>query len=179
APQLAGSLAQTPGWEKPRHSSLSLLFTDICGFSRITKKLSPQQMADWVRDVLDLLSRCVLAEEGVLIDYVGDGLMAMWGAPEEQPDHAARACRAALDMMAGLRGLNERWLATLAPLEEQTELRIGINSGMAQVGNIGSQYKFKYGAQGDPVNIASRVQSANKFFKSRLLITASTRQEAL
>ena len=178
-PRLARSLAQTPGWEKPRQTSISLLFCDICGFSRITKKLSPQEMASWVRDVLDLLSRCVMEEEGVLIDYVGDGLMAMWGAPEAVPDHAARACRAGLDMLAGLPALNERWSATMDRIEEVTDLMIGINTGLAQVGNIGSQYKFKYGAQGDPVNIASRVQGANKFFKSRLLITESTRKEAL
>jgi adenylate cyclase len=178
-PQLARSLAQKPGWETPRQMNVTLLFCDVCGFSRITRKLTPQEMGTWVRDVLDLLSRCVLEEGGVLIDYVGDGLMAMWGAPEPQPDHAARACRAGLDMLAGLAALNERWSATLSRLDEQTDFLIGVNTGLAQVGNIGSQYKFKYGAQGDPVNIASRVQSANKFFKSRLLVTQSTRQAAL
>jgi adenylate cyclase len=178
-PRLARSLAQTPGWEKPRQTAVTLLFCDICNFSRITKQLTPAEMADWARDVLDLLSRCVLEEEGVLIDYVGDGLMAMWGAPGEQPDHAARACRAALDMLAGLPALNERWQATLSRHGEKTEFLIGINTGVAQVGNIGSQYKFKYGAQGDAVNIASRVQGANKFFKSGLLITEATRREAL
>jgi adenylate cyclase len=105
--------------------------------------------------------------------------MAMWGAPEPHSDHAARACRAALDIYAGLPELNRRWEATMKRIDEVTDLMIGVNTGMTLVGNIGSQYKFKYGAQGDPVNIASRVQGANKYFKSRLLISGSTRDEAI
>jgi len=106
------------------------------------------------------------------VDYIGDELMAMWGAPEPQPDHAARACRAALEMIGCLPQLNARWQG---PLREPIEVGIGINTGIARVGNTGSRMKFKYGPLGDTVNVASRVQGASKYFKSSLLITRATR----
>ncbi len=96
----------------------------------------------------------------------------MWGAPEDQPDHAARACRAALDMIASLAPLNERWQARLGA---DFAVGVGINSGLARVGNMGSRRKFKYGPMGDAVNIASRVQGACKYFRSSLVITRATR----
>jgi adenylate cyclase len=95
----------------------------------------------------------------------------MWGAPEEQPDHARRAVRAALAMLDHLPSLNRRWQATLG---EPMNFGIGINSGRAHVGNIGSPRKFKYGPLGDTVNLASRVQGATKHLKTRLLITKHT-----
>jgi adenylate cyclase len=107
----------------------------------------------------------------VLVDYVGDETFAMWGAPEEQPDHAQRACRAALAMLEQLPMLNERWQAEL---KEPLDLGIGINTGMARVGNVGSKHKFKYGPLGNTVNLASRVQGATKHAKCKLLITGAT-----
>jgi adenylate cyclase len=118
------------------------------------------------------LSQCVLEHEGVLVDYVGDEFMALWGAPEEQPDHATRACQAALAMLEHLPLLNERWEAVL---QEPLKLGIGINTGLAQVGNVGSKVKFKYGALGNTVNLANRVQGATKYLKLPLLVTEATR----
>jgi adenylate cyclase len=119
------------------------------------------------------LSEAVLAHQGVLVDYIGDELMAMWGAPSEQPEHAAMACRAALDMIARLPEMSKKWEPTLG---EPLELGIGLNTGQAQVGNTGTARKFKYGPLGTTVNLASRVQGATKHFKARLLITEGTRQ---
>jgi len=121
--------------------------------------------------VMGALSECVLARRGVLVDYVGDELMAMWGAPEEQPDHARLACQAALDMLALLPKLNERWQPVLG---EPMAVGIGVNTGVARVGNTGSRHKFKYGPLGHMVNLASRVQGATKYLRSRLLLTDST-----
>jgi adenylate cyclase len=98
--------------------------------------------------------------------------MAMWGAPKEQPDHALLACRAALDMLARLPLLNERWHPVL---REPMGLGIGVNSGKARVGDIGSKAKFVYGPLGNTVNLASRVQGATKYLKTPLLITGATR----
>jgi adenylate cyclase len=92
----------------------------------------------------------------------------MWGAPEDQPDHAARACRAAQAMVESLPRLNERWQPIIG---EPLKLGIGINSGIAQVGNVGSKVKFKYGALGNTVNLASRVQGTTKHLRAPLLIT--------
>src|SRR5437762_9902858 len=98
--------------------------------------------------------------------------MALWGAPDDQPEHARRACQAALAMFESLPQMNERWQPTL---QEPLALGIGVNSGSAQVGNVGSRIKFKYGALGNTVNLASRVQGATKHMKAGLLITEATR----
>ena len=171
-PELARVLAAQPKLLEGKDLEISVLFCDIRGFSRITRNHGPAFTVEWTQDVLSTLSDCVLDHQGVLVDYIGDELMAMWGAPEEQPDHAERACRAALDMLGALKALNERWQARLG---EPTGLGIGINTGLARVGNTGSRRKFKYGPLGDTVNVASRVQGASKYFKSSLLITRATR----
>jgi adenylate cyclase len=173
-PTLARYLAQTPGWERSRQADVTLLFCDLKGFTRISRQLTAQQTYEWVADVLDVLSECVLNNGGVLVDYVGDEVMSMWGAPQSRPDHARCACQAALDMLAGLPAINERWKGVLGRIGETTDLAIGINSGTAQVGNVGSKFKFKYGAQGPTVNVASRVMNANKFFKTHVLLTRDT-----
>jgi hypothetical protein len=95
----------------------------------------------------------------------------MWGAPVHQPDHAQLACMAAVDMLGSLPALNERWETILG---EQLNIGIGLNTGVARVGNTGSAQKFKYGPLGNPVNLASRVQGATKYLKCPLLLTQYT-----
>jgi adenylate cyclase len=170
-PELARHLARQPDLLKGRDADVTILFCDIQGFSRISERLGPARTVEWVSEVMEALSDCVRAHAGVLVDYVGDELMAMWGAPEEQPDHARLACRTALDMLAQRPPLNERWQAVL---QEPMRLGIGINSGLARVGNTGSRHKFKYGPLGNTVNLASRVQGATRYLKCPLLITGAT-----
>ena len=105
------------------------------------------------------------------VEDIGDELMAMWGAPEEQPDHALLACRAALDMLAILPEMNAKFLDEIG---ESMDLGIGINTGVARVGNTGSKHKFKYGPLGSTVNLASRVHGVTKYMKVRLLVTEAT-----
>jgi adenylate cyclase len=171
-PELARQLTLQPDLLKGRDSEVSILFCDIRGFSRISEKLGPAGTVEWISDVMGALSDCVLAHRGVLVDYIGDELMAMWGAPESQEDHARLACRAALDMQSLMPKLNERWLERLG---EPTGLGIGVNTGRARVGNTGSKHKFKYGPLGPMVNLASRVQGATKYLRTPLLITEYTR----
>jgi adenylate cyclase len=171
-PQLARQLERHPDLLEGRDAEVTLLFCDIRGFSRISERLGPVRTVAWIRDTMAALSECVLAHDGVLVDYIGDELIAMWGAPEEQRDHARLACRAALDMLARLPVLDERWRAEL---KEPMGAGIGINTGVARVGNTGSPHKFKYSALGNDVNLASRVQGATKYLKCRLLITGATR----
>jgi adenylate cyclase len=170
-PELARHLALQPDLLEGRDCEVTVLFCDIRGFSRFSERLGPGKTVQWVRDVMGALSDCVLAHKGVLVDYIGDELIAMWGAPEDEPDHASLACRAGLDMLRCLPALNAQWSATLGGA---MDLGIGINSGPARVGNTGSQHKFKYGPLGNTVNLASRVQGATKYLRARLLITAST-----
>jgi adenylate cyclase len=171
--ELSESLAKQPDLLKGRTEEVTLLFCDIRGFSRISERLGPERTVQWVGDVMGELSDCVLAHKGVLVDYIGDELVAMWGAPTVQPEHAELACRAAIDMLAKLPILNARWRE---PLAEPMNFGIGINSGKAQVGNTGSRYKFKYGPLGNTVNLASRVQGVTKQLGVPLLITAATRE---
>jgi adenylate cyclase len=172
--ELSRQLTLQPDLLEGRDTEVSVLFCDIRGFSRISERLGPARTVEWVRDVLGALSECVLAQRGVLVDYIGDELMAMWGAPEVQTDHARRACQAALDMLEQVPRLNERWQTVLG---EPMALAIGVNTGEARVGNTGSPHKFKYGPLGNTVNLASRVQGATKYFHSPLLVTEFTRAQ--
>jgi adenylate cyclase len=175
-PDLARHLAEHPEALQGRDVDVTLLSCDIRGFSRICERLAakPDETLRWLNDALGALSRCVLDEQGVLVDYVGDELMNMWGAPQSQPDHARRACRAALAMLAKVPVLNQRWQATV---QEEMGVRAGVSSGPTRVGNVGSDCKFKYGALGSTTNLAARVQSAAKFFDLPLLITEATQQQ--
>ena len=169
---LARQLEQNPDLLKGRESEVALLFCDIRGFSRVSEKLGPAKTVEWINDVMGVLSDSVLDHQGVLVDYIGDELMAMWGAPTEQPDHATLACRAALDMLEKLPEMVGRWKPVLG---EEFDLGIGVNTGTARVGNTGTIRKFKYGPLGTTVNLASRVQGATKHFKARLIITGQTK----
>jgi adenylate cyclase len=169
-PELSRQLSLHPDLLNGRDAEVTIVFCDIRGFSRISENLGPNRTVEWINDVMSVLSDVVRQNEGVLVDYIGDELMAMWGAPESQPDHAERACKTALAMLDELRSLNEKWQPIL---NEPLELGIGINTGVARVGNTGSRQKFKYGPLGNTVNLASRVQGATKYFKTRVLITGS------
>lgn len=154
-----------------RDAEVTVLFCDIRGFSTIAERVGAKRTIDWINDVLTELSQCVMKTDGVLVDYVGDELMAMWGAPAEQPDHASRACRSAVEMLKLIDPLRERW-KEITP--DTFGFGIGINTGMARVGNTGSRVKFKYGPLGNTVNLASRVQGITKKLGVAALITAST-----
>ena len=156
---------------KGRGAQITLLFADIRGFSQISEKLDPALTMTWIQDTMETLSQCVLDCDGVLVDYIGDELMAMWRAPIAQPNHANLACQAAQKMILTLPEINQRWEDQL---QTQVGLGIGLNSGIAQVGNTGSRLKFKYGPLGGTVNIASRVQGAIKYFGAECLLTETT-----
>jgi adenylate cyclase len=173
-PELVRQLEAQPDLLAGKDADISVLFCDVRSFSRISERLGPVRTFSWIGDVMDKLSECVQHHEGVLVDYIGDELIAMWGTPVEHPDHALRACRAALEMVQSLNDLNQQWQAELG---EEMDVGIGINSGVARVGNTGTKRKFKYGPLGNTVNLASRVQGATKHMRSRVLITGSTMQQ--
>ncbi len=173
-PELAAELEQNPGLLEGQDAEVSLLFCDIRGFSRISERIGATETFHWIHNMMDILSDCVLTNGGVLVDYIGDELMAMWGAPRPQSNHATLACRAALAMQSTLPEINQRWEAQLG---ERIELSIGINSGTVKVGNAGSSRKFKYSPLGTAVNVASRVVGATRHLNTNLLITGSTSQQ--
>jgi adenylate cyclase len=170
-PTLAKFLDENPQLLQGRRNDITVLFADIRRFSTMTHDLGPDKTMEMLHSILSTLHDCVSAEEGVLVDFVGDELMAMWGAPADQPDHAARACRAALAMQTKLPELNATWGGIL---KQPIGIGVGINSGSARVGNVGSRLKFKYGPVGSVVNQASRIQGVNKIFKTQILVTEPT-----
>lgn len=125
----------------------------------------------WIGCVMDALSDAVLQHDGVLVDYIGDALLAMWGAPKEQPNHPLLACRAAQAMLQCKPHIDQAWQAETG---QPIDFRIGICSGPASVGNTGSTRRLKYGPLGNTVNLASRLQTAAKQFGVRLLVGEST-----
>jgi adenylate cyclase len=171
---LARELARNPCLLDGQEREVTVMFSDIRGFSRLAEKLGPTDICRLVSDVMDRITARVKEFEGVVVDYFGDGMLAMWNAPADQPEHAPLACRAALGILSDLPGLSAEWREKVGtPLG----VGIGLNTGRALVGNTGSRYKFKYGPFGHVVNLASRVEGATKQMHIPLLITGSTKAQ--
>ncbi len=138
---------------------LTVLFTDIAGFTAASETLPAARLAGFLNAHFALLARCVEAAGGTIDKFIGDSLMAFWNAPDDQPDHAERACRAALSMASALAADNRRRTAAgLAPVR----LRIGVHSGPMVVGNIGAPGRMNYTIVGDAVNTGSRLEQLGK-----------------
>jgi adenylate cyclase len=150
---------------------LTVLFSDIRGFTTLTEKLQSEELVSLLNEYLTLMTDVVFKYEGTLDKYIGDALMAFYGAPQEQPDHAQRACHTALEMFAALKALNRKW----AQEGKRTiDIGIGINTGPMMVGNMGSKQRFDYTVIGDAVNLGSRLEGINKTYDSHILISEST-----
>ena len=150
----------------------TVFFSDLAGFTDLSEKLrdEPERMVEVVNAYLEDTSEC-LHREGAYVDkYIGDAVMAVFGVPSAQPDHALAACRAALATQRALDGINTRFAATGVTLA----VRIGLNTGEMIVGNLGSSRKKNYTVMGDSVNLASRLEGANKEFGTGILLGETT-----
>jgi adenylate cyclase len=144
---------------------LSILFCDIRGFTSRSEKMQAQELTHFLNRFLTPMTECILAEGGTIDKYMGDAIMAFWNAPLDEPDHPARIARAALAMVDRLAALNQDWAAEAAAAghaHEPLAIGIGINLGMACVGNMGSDQRFDYSIIGDAVNTASRLEGLSK-----------------
>lgn len=157
--QLANRLIGREALPASQARDISVLFTDIVGFSSRAEKMTATDTAKFLNAHFTLLGNCIEAEGGLIDKYVGDAVMAFWGAPDEQPDHANRACRAALAIRAAIEQDNLERRAKGLP---EVRIRIGIHSGEALVGNIGAPGRINYTIVGDTVNIASRLEAFGK-----------------
>lgn len=150
---------------------ITVLFSDIRDFTAISEGLRPEQVVDLLGEYFNTMVPIVLKHGGTLDKYVGDAIMALFGAPLPQEDHAARAVRAAQEMLAALPQLSPRWEALSGrPLR----IGIGINTGEAVVGVMGADHRREYSAIGDTVNLASRLESATKELKTPLVVSQYT-----
>ncbi len=150
---------------------LTILFSDIQGFTTMSEKLTPHQLVTLLNELLDELSMIIFKNKGTIDKYIGDAIMAFWGAPVPDENHAYNACATALEMQEKLRELRERWKKLGRP---EIKMRIGINTGRVIVGNMGSKVKFNYTVIGDDVNLASRLEGANKEYGTSIMIGEST-----
>lgn len=158
---------------------MTVLFCDIRGFTSISERLDSEAVTDLLNRFFTPMTRLVVEAGGTLDKYMGDALMAFFGAPVAQPDHAARACRAALAMASELGRLNELWRAEgRLPDGASLGIGIGVNSGPMSVGNMGSEQVFDYTVIGDNVNLGSRVEGLNKLYGTGILVTGATVEAA-
>lgn len=150
---------------------LTIFFADLQGFTSISEGLDPQDLASLLNDYLSDMTEVILAEGGTLDKYEGDAIVAFWNAPLDQPDHALRACRAALGCHQRLR---ERQAHYAQRAGRPLFMRVGLNTGPVVVGNLGSRTRFDYTVLGDAANLASRLEGANKLFGTGLMVSLAT-----
>ncbi len=175
SPEVVAEIADNPhalqlgGQKRP----LSLLFSDLAGFTTLSERLDPQDLLAQLNEYLSVMTQIVMDEKGTLDKYIGDAIMAFWNAPKELPDHATRALRTAVLMQRKMGDLNAKWRQG-NPGHQDLVVRIGINTGTVVVGNVGGEDRFDYSAIGDPVNLAARLEPANKTYDTLVMASQFT-----
>ena len=168
---LRGEDAALGGQER----ELSILFADIAEFTSISEELRPEELMLQLSEYLGLLAEIIRTHSGTVDKYLGDGVMAFWGAPVLSEHHASDACRAALECRNRIQELNEAWQAQG---KKPFWSRIGIHTGNTLVGNVGSANRMNYTVVGDSVNLASRLEGINKIYQTNIIVSSETQEEA-
>jgi adenylate cyclase len=175
-PELVEKMAQQPQAYSMAalEKTLTVMFVDVRDFTSTSEKLSPPQLAEWINAYLSEMSRVIKVQhQGTLDKYIGDAVMAFWGAPVSDHDHADNAVRAALDMQASARRLSEEFTARGWP---PLAIGVGVNTGPMVVGDMGSNVRKAYTVMGDAVNLASRLEGLTKVYGVGVLMGQDTRQ---
>jgi len=175
-PELVEQMARNPERFSmaPRAQELSVLFSDVRGFTTISESLSPEDLAAYINEYLTTMSLVIREQHrGTLDKYIGDAIMAFWGAPVADPEHARKAVLAALGMQREARMLNERFKAKEWPT---FKIGIGINSGVMRVGDMGSRIRRAYTVMGDAVNLGSRLEGVTKEYGADIIVGEGTKK---
>ena len=154
---------------------MTAYFSDIAGFSSFSENMTPTELVNVLNDYLTEMCNIIIGSEGTVDKFEGDAIIAFWGAPAIQVDHARLACFASIDMNKALVPLRERWAKDGRPA---IHVRMGLNTGPMVVGNMGSAQRMNYTIMGDTVNLASRLEGANKAYSSDIMISDATYQAA-
>jgi len=176
APDVVKSLLKNPktlslaGEQK----ELTVLFSDIRGFTSISENMDSMTLGKFMNEYLTQMSRIIIENKGTVDKFIGDAIMAFWGAPNDDANHADKAVHTALLMKNHLKKINKDFKSRKMP---EIAIGIGINSGIMSVGNFGSQDRFDYTVMGDNVNIASRIEGVNKAYGTSILISKSTKEK--
>jgi adenylate cyclase len=174
SPELVEILMEHPELlRQPRKMTGTFLFSDIKSFTSISEKMTPEVLVPFINRYLDRTTRSLKRHRAYLDKYIGDGIMALFGVPVASEDHARNACLAALDNQALLRELNEEFAREGLP---RITTRIGINSGEAIAGYVGAEERSDYTVLGDAVNLASRLEGANKEYETSILVSEFTQR---
>ena len=174
-PELVDKMAENPGKYnmEPRSAELTILFSDVRGFTGISEALKPDELREYINEYLTDMSNIIRVKyKGTLDKYIGDAIMAFWGAPVEDPQHARNGVLAALEMQKECGVLNAKFAARGWPT---LKIGVGLNSGSVRVGDMGSQVRRAYTAMGDPVNVASRLEARTKHYGVGILVGEATR----
>jgi adenylate cyclase len=173
SPHVIDRIIDDPGLLKLGGESreITSFFSDVAGFTSISEGLTPEELVDLLNDYLTEMTEIILDSGGTLDKYEGDAIIAFWNAPLDLWDHAARACRAAVDCQLRLKELNPRFKEQYG---HELRMRIGLNSGPAVVGNMGSHRRFDYTAMGDTINLAARLEGACKQYGIETLASEFT-----
>jgi adenylate cyclase len=153
---------------------MTVLFSDLRGFTSYSETIDPQELVHILNQYLTEMTDVIFHHRGTVDKYMGDAIMAFWGAPRPQTDHARRACDTAIDMMRELEILNHRWHTEG---KEKLSIGIGINTGPMTVGNMGSQKRLDYTVMGDSVNLGSRLEGLNKEYGTSIIVSDTTLAE--
>jgi adenylate cyclase len=153
---------------------LTILFSDVRGFTTLTEQSDPVELLQQLNEYLEAMTEIIFRHDGIVDKFIGDGIMAHWGAFTPDRPNARLAARAALEMFDALAGLNRKWLARGRP---ELDIGVGLNTAEVIFGNVGTGKKVDYTAIGDGVNLASRLESANKEYHTHIIVSATTLAE--
>ncbi|AFG37571.1 adenylate/guanylate cyclase domain-containing protein [Spirochaeta africana] len=169
SPQVVNQILENPPELGGVDRELTVLFSDIRGFTTLSESMTPQELVNHLNQYLTAMTDIILEFQGTLDKYVGDEIMCFWGAPLPQADHAIKACRCAVKQIQALEELNAQW-----PPEKRISIGIGINSGIMTVGNMGSLGRMNYTLMGDNVNLGARLEGTNKQYRTQIIISEYT-----
>lgn len=174
APELVTEMASDPTRYSMEGESreLTVLFSDVRGFTTISESLEPNELREYINEYLTVMSEIIRAHRGTLDKYIGDAIMAFWGAPISDPDHARLATLAAMEMQREAVRLNQRFAACNWP---EIKIGVGVNSGNMRVGDMGSKIRRAYTVMGDAVNLGSRLEGITKTYGVGILVGPLTR----
>ena len=150
---------------------VTVLFSDLVDFSAMAENTAPKELIRLLNEYFSAMTEVILAHQGMVDKFIGDSIMAFWGAPLPIADHAVRACEAALEMQTAMLPLKKAWESQGFPL---VSTRIGLHTGPVIAGNVGSRKRFNYTVMGDTVNLASRLEQANKAYGSEIILSEAT-----
>nr|WP_242601660.1 adenylate/guanylate cyclase domain-containing protein [Legionella londiniensis] len=166
----SGKIAEVGG----QNQIITILFSDIKDFTHMAESTPPEQLMTYLSDYFQTMTDAVIQHEGTLDKYIGDAIMALWNAPTKDVKHPYHACLAARDMMQRVEKLNQKNRHQGIP---EFTIRIGIHTGEAVVGNVGSEDRLSFTALGDSVNLASRLEAINKNYSTNIIVSKATYQE--